>query len=132
MHPIRALLRRCNLSETNTIELSDLLTDNATIIDKKIIPEEKPTPLNYGTPTKYEITFQGTNTGIMIFYSEEWFRRFNIGDKVIIQYQTKHNVIKDYVPPNFDQKQELIKHFSGYNIIKIEPLKQPAESSPNL
>lgn len=129
MHPIRALLKRYGLSEINIIELSDLLSEDAIILEKKLIPEEKPSLLNYGTPTRYEITFQTKNLGIMTFYNEEWFRNFETREKVILKYKTRHCVTMDYIAPNFTERQQIRRMFSGY---ELEQVLKVQEASPSL
>lgn len=56
--------------------------------------------------------------------NENLFRRLNVEDDVKIGYREIYTTISDYVPPNFDNKQQISKVLSGYRFVSGEKLNQ--------
>lgn len=64
---------------------------------------------------EYNISFRGQKTSFNID-NKMLFEEFNVGDKVRIGFREKYDIISDYVPPNFKQKQQIGGGFLGVGL----------------
>lgn len=112
------------LTKERRTELSDVLYEIGKVTAKNYQEEEDNLPLGIAMGNialglalsedeEYNISFRGSKTSFD-FDDKELFRAFKVGDKVRLGYREKYKVTSDYVPPNFDQKQQLDRVLSDY------------------
>jgi hypothetical protein len=121
------------LTKEKRTELSDVLYETASVTAKDY--QEKEDGLLTGMAMgnlamgmlfekdeKFSVSFKGQKTSFDI-NNEKIFKSLKIGDRVRLSYQEKYKSTYDYIPPNFDQKQQLDKVLSGYKFVSAEKIE---------
>ena len=115
-------------------ELSDILYETAVVTSKNHQEEEDNFVLGValGNPAlgivlsedeEYTINFKGPKTEFELD-DETTFKKFKINEKVKLGYVEKYEITSDYVPPNFDKKQQLYRTFLKNELISIDKLEK--------
>jgi hypothetical protein len=121
------------LTKERKTELSDVLYETGSVTAKNYQEEEDNLPLGVAMGNidlgvalsedeKYNISFRGPRTSFD-FEDEGLFRAFKVGDKVKIGFREEYTVTSDYIPPNFDQKQQLDRVLSRYRFVSVDKTK---------
>ncbi len=130
---LKQLGRSLGLTKEKRTELSDVLYETASVTAKDY--QEKEDGLLTGMAMgnlamgmlfeedeKFGVSFKGQKTSLDI-NNENFFKSLKIGDRVRLGYQEKYKSTYDYIPPNFDQKQQLDKVLSGYKFVSAEKIE---------
>jgi len=121
------------------IELSDLLSDTAVVYKtfqsgddqtgSGFVLDSASGSLGFGLAfgssmsrsERYDIKFKGGKVTISLD-NRGLFEKFSNGDCVRLDYKEGHWVTRDYVRPNFDEKQVVDVVFSGNYFVDAEKL----------
>ena len=120
LYMIRQIGYKLGLTNDVRVELSDLFKSSAVVIDKRHRPIDS-TLLYLGMwdKEKYLVRFAGD--GIEFFEdNRKFFDMFDVGEEVIVSYKELIVVRTDYIPPNFDDKQEVDRSFAYNKLVGAE------------
>ncbi|MFH1589826.1 MAG: hypothetical protein ABIB43_04635 [archaeon] len=127
---LKEISYKLGLTKENRIELSDVMYETATVVDKDYEEEEDNLPLGTALDNmalgiamseneKYNVTFKGEKTHFS-FDDEELFEMYKVGDIVTIGYKEKNKITSNYVPPNLNEKVDIETEFAGYQFVNVQ------------
>jgi hypothetical protein len=123
---------KCGFTESRRTELSDILYDTGVVSSKEYQEENDNRALGLAMGNlalgmamsedeAYNINLKGQKTSFELD-DEELYNKFEVGDNVKIGYREQYKFKVDYVPPNFDQKQDIDKWLSDYIFVSAEKI----------
>jgi hypothetical protein len=119
------------LTSERKSKFSESLYDTA-VVSKEYVPENDNFVLGIamGNPAlglvmsddaKYNIRFHGKNANIELD-DKKTFERFDDGDTVELEYKKIQKIIFDYMPPNWENKQEICRFPNGYIFVNAQKM----------
>jgi hypothetical protein len=114
----RKLGHRLGFTRETRVELSDLISESAVVTEKKHIPDDG-SLIFLGIPTEsYFITFKTDSREITIG-NPSAFHQFELNDRVKLNYMDRYLASYDYIPPNFEEKQLIVREHEGHKLVSV-------------
>ena len=119
---LKQLGHKLGLTKETRTELSDIFCEEGIITSDHYWEEElnkNGMPKVYADDDLY-VGIIGEKTRFKI--EHEILGDIKIGDKVKISYREEFGRVFDYIPPNFDQKQDVGIEFKKYSVVNAEKI----------